>query len=705
MLEPEQFDQLMRDLIHSDRLTADVREYARLEFDRGIQYHIDYVGRLGMSGESVLDAGCGVGNWSLALSKYFDKVTALEFNPDRLDCTRLVAKAAELDIEFVLGSIENLSFSDATFDAVFCNGVIFLTDWRKSLSELQRVLKPGGTLYVTFNDLAWWDHLIHDRGAGEPHLLPMSCEVLANQFYDTLSHLTRSALDDESVKIAVVRAVILAAINPVKSSVFRLVRTLWELRKLLRKLFSGTSSSTNLTEVFQQLVVIEAGVKRIFLYGTEVQKKFVITDAILFLAGKPLRDTRYGGFCINSQCMSEAIKAHGLRVIGTAPEGQLVVDASQPPPTSIYKQKWGVIETLAIKSNGVRECPSVNYFRENARHAPYKFSNFISAEVLPNIISPNQVEAALSRHYLLAANEMDHQSAFRLLIADLEREAEDEEELFEAIYRFVQDVVFHHPLVQMIKSDGNAQLDSFSTLLSGIGRCGHVAACACDFYQAAGYEARITQLYKHICCEVLVNDRWLVVDADAFKGGVYPRNNRGDWATLDDLRASPFLLDKLPATGLQLSPSAPWSRSLSGAPVRGYTDVGLAWQRPYMSYLYFGVNPGCPAVPPIISVRRLDNDQLQLTAKDIAADILQVRIAIGTDMRGWCYDDVPNADYLHCPVSDVALLELTSQELETGVIVTVPEQTLYVNVFGLNNYQLKNQGIWIWPAPEIVVTI
>ena len=49
-----------------------------------------------------------------------------------------------------------MPYESDRFDAVFCYGVIFLTDWRKTLTELGRVLKPGGTLYITANGLGWY---------------------------------------------------------------------------------------------------------------------------------------------------------------------------------------------------------------------------------------------------------------------------------------------------------------------------------------------------------------------------------------------------------------------------------------------------------------------------------------------------------------------------------------------------------------------
>lgn len=716
MLNPDMLDQRLMELAGSDRLTAAVRDYARPEFVRGLQYHIDYVGRLGMVGDSVLDAGCGVGNWSLALARYYRKVTALEFNPDRLACTRLAAEVAGVDLDMIEGSIEELPFPDAAFDGVFCNGVIFLTDWRKSLSELQRVLKPGGRLYMSFDDLAWWDHLIHDRGTQEPHLLPMACGMLANQLADYLQGFPDCGAEAGLARLVSAGAVVLQATGKRGLSASQRLRSLWHLRRPIFRLLGCAFSvvagmlrdrptRAAIAGAFADtsLQIPRAVAGRVFHFGTREQKTAVAADLVEFLARRPVLAKARRGFCIGAGQMAEALAEFGLPVVGMAPEGLMVVDTSKPPPPPIYPQAWGVVEVLARKpTDGVSGWLGPDYFRRNGRAAALRFSQMVNVLVLSNVAHDDRLALAVSNHYLSAAQAVDRQDALTRLVEALRRER-GEGDLFETVYRFVQDSVFHHPLLQLVRPGGLALFDSVAVLLCGIGRCGHVAALACDLYRAAGFEARVTQLHKHLCCEVFVEGRWRVVDADAFKGGVWPRNHVGGWATLDELRADPVLLDQLPAVGLQLSSAAPWSQGLGGLAVTGYTDVGLAWERPYLSYLYFGVSPGRPAAPPVVEAMWLGPNQLRLTAREVAAGVRRVRLSIGAAGRGWCYEDVPDASYLRPPCSDVALLEVDAVELKAGVTVAAPAQTVYVNVFALDEHQLDNRDVWLWPAPEIIV--
>ena len=116
----------------------------------------------GMEGfNHVLDAGFGLGQWLLCLSEMNTSVKGLEYSTPRVTNTRDLLQSLEVEnAEVREGSVEELPYENEEFDAIWCYGVIFLTDYRKTLAEFRRVLKPGGTLYVTANELGWFAHCI-----------------------------------------------------------------------------------------------------------------------------------------------------------------------------------------------------------------------------------------------------------------------------------------------------------------------------------------------------------------------------------------------------------------------------------------------------------------------------------------------------------------------------------------------------------------
>lgn len=101
------------------------------------------------SGQSVLDVACGTGALTLAAAAIVGsggRVTGLDANPEML----AVARRKTADIDWREGVAERLPFDDANFDAVISQfGFMFFDDRPRALSEMLRVLKPGGRLAVT----------------------------------------------------------------------------------------------------------------------------------------------------------------------------------------------------------------------------------------------------------------------------------------------------------------------------------------------------------------------------------------------------------------------------------------------------------------------------------------------------------------------------------------------------------------------------
>ena len=102
----------------------------------------------------VLDAGCGYGRNLVHLLREGCEVFALDADREGVEHVRQLAASlgAGLPAEnFQAGVIEQMPFPDALADVVICSAVLhFARDddhFRAMLSELWRVLKPGGMLF------------------------------------------------------------------------------------------------------------------------------------------------------------------------------------------------------------------------------------------------------------------------------------------------------------------------------------------------------------------------------------------------------------------------------------------------------------------------------------------------------------------------------------------------------------------------------
>jgi ubiquinone/menaquinone biosynthesis C-methylase UbiE len=78
-------------------------------------------------------------------------VTATDLTPNAIKMTKRhfeIEKVRAQDIR--VESVLNLSFADQTFDAVWANGVVHATgDTPRAISEIHRVLKPGGQAIIS----------------------------------------------------------------------------------------------------------------------------------------------------------------------------------------------------------------------------------------------------------------------------------------------------------------------------------------------------------------------------------------------------------------------------------------------------------------------------------------------------------------------------------------------------------------------------
>ena len=104
-------------------------------------------------GDIVLDIGCGAGVDSIfaaLMAGPSGKVTGIDLVPEMLERAKENARLSAFNINFLEGSAEDLLFPDNTFDVVISNGVFNLVvDKVKALSEVYRVLKPGGRFMLS----------------------------------------------------------------------------------------------------------------------------------------------------------------------------------------------------------------------------------------------------------------------------------------------------------------------------------------------------------------------------------------------------------------------------------------------------------------------------------------------------------------------------------------------------------------------------
>ena len=122
------------------------------------------------NGETILDAGCGTGIFTIEIIESGAYVVGLELSLIML--RRSLAKFPGQAYYPVQGDMIRLPFADNSFHKTVSNTAIeYIEDVKSSIDELFRVTKPGGVIVVTtLNSLSPWADRRH-KAAQKGHPL------------------------------------------------------------------------------------------------------------------------------------------------------------------------------------------------------------------------------------------------------------------------------------------------------------------------------------------------------------------------------------------------------------------------------------------------------------------------------------------------------------------------------------------------------
>jgi len=117
----------------------------------------------------ILDLGCGLGRHSIQFAKADFDVFSFDLSQDGIDELNRKASMNGLRIDSICGDMLSLPYLDDSIDCLLAYHVISHTDTvgiRKVISEMKRVLRPGGEFYVTFCSKNSWSF----KDAGFPRI-------------------------------------------------------------------------------------------------------------------------------------------------------------------------------------------------------------------------------------------------------------------------------------------------------------------------------------------------------------------------------------------------------------------------------------------------------------------------------------------------------------------------------------------------------
>ncbi len=110
-----------------------------------LQSNTHSVGKL-----NVLDVGCGAGTQSILWAEAGHAVYGVDVSAQLIEVARERMAKAGVAVEFKVGTATALPLPSAEMDICLMPELLeHVPDWKKTLEECARVLKPGGMLYVS----------------------------------------------------------------------------------------------------------------------------------------------------------------------------------------------------------------------------------------------------------------------------------------------------------------------------------------------------------------------------------------------------------------------------------------------------------------------------------------------------------------------------------------------------------------------------
>lgn len=152
-------------------------------------------------GTRVLDVGCGVGQTACILAGRFGaRVVGLDRSSEMIRRARARQRREGVEAEFVEGDAYAMPFRDGQFETVFAESVTLFLERPRVLSEIRRVLEPGGVacdIVMTCREAVPEEFLERLAGLEGVRMYPVSEHEWLEAYRDAGFEIARSEFHPE----------------------------------------------------------------------------------------------------------------------------------------------------------------------------------------------------------------------------------------------------------------------------------------------------------------------------------------------------------------------------------------------------------------------------------------------------------------------------------------------------------------------------
>ena len=148
--------------------------YAKQHWKMAEKFGQEYAGKLAAQGfkqGKIIDVGCGFGATNLVLAERFvdSEIVGIDLSEPLLQLAGTTAESKGLSgrMRFEKADVQEIPFADNTFDvAINVNMVHLVEEPIKMLNEIERILLPGGHLFIADLRRSWLGLLEEEIKAG-----------------------------------------------------------------------------------------------------------------------------------------------------------------------------------------------------------------------------------------------------------------------------------------------------------------------------------------------------------------------------------------------------------------------------------------------------------------------------------------------------------------------------------------------------------